>query len=163
MWRVLSHLLLTRSALYRRFPSHALTAIEEAVEASERKHRAEIRVSIELALDLKALWRLRSVRQRALEVFAELGVGNTVERSGVLIYVLVAERAAEIVADSGLDGRVSNDQWRRVGTLIERELATGRWRDGVLVGIEAATALLTRTLPAAGPGRNERHNRPAVL
>jgi uncharacterized membrane protein len=161
--RILSHLLLPRSALGRRFPSHALTAITEAIEASEKLHCAEIRVAIEAALDLRALWRLRSVRERALEVFAELGVGGTRERNGLLIYVLLAERDAEIVADSGFGGRVEESEWQRVCTVIEREFAAGRWRDGVLRGIEAASVLLAREFPATGAHPNERQNRPAVL
>jgi uncharacterized membrane protein len=161
--RVLAHLLKSPSTLHRCFPSHALSAIEQATEVSETKHRAEIRVAIEVALDLGALWRLRSARERALEVFAELGIWDTVESNGVLIYVLIAERDVEIVADRGLEGRVSHDEWARVCTLIERELAAGRWRDGILVGIEAATTLLAREFPAAGRNVNERPNRPAVL
>ncbi len=161
--RVLSHLLKSPSTLHRCFPSHALTAIEEAIEASEAQHRAEIRVAVEVALDLKALWRLRSARERAVEVFAELRVWDTAERNGVLIYILIAERDVEIVADRGFDGRVSNDEWQRVCTLIERQLAGGRWRDGLLVGIEAATVLLAREFPATGRNVNEQQNRPAVL
>jgi len=154
---------LPRSALHRRFPSHALTAIEEAIQQSERKHRAEIRVAIEVALEINELWRLRSARERALEVFAELGVWDTRERNGVLLYVLLAEHDVEIVADAGFDGHVTHDEWQRVCTLVERELGAGRWRDGVLVGIEAVTALLVREFPRSGPDRNEQANRPAVL
>lgn len=161
--RVLSHLLLPRSALHRRFPSHALTAIEEAIEASEKKHRAEIRVAIEVALELKDFWRVHTARERALEVFAELGVWNTRERNGLLIYVLLAERDVEIVADTGCDGRIADNEWQRVCTLIEREFAGGRWRDGVLVGIEAATELLVREFQATGPHPNQQEDRPAVL
>jgi uncharacterized membrane protein len=161
--RVLSHLLLPRSALHRRFPSHALSAIEEAIEASENKHRAQIRVAIEVALEIKDFWRVRTARARALEVFAELGVWNTRERNGILIYVLLAERDVEIVADDGFDGRITANEWQRVCTLIEREFAAGRWRDGVLVGIEAATELLAREFPATGPRLNEQQDRPAVL
>lgn len=160
--RLLSHLMTRKSAMRRRFPSHALTAIEEAIEKSERKHRAEIRVSIEVALDWRALRRVRTARERALEVFAELGVGNTLERNGVLIYVLLAERAVEIVADSGFDGRISTGEWQRVRTLIEREFAIGRWRDGLLVGIEAVTVLLMREFPGTGRHVNEKADRPAV-
>ena len=161
--RVLSHLLMPKSALHRRFPSHALTAIEEAIEASERKHRAEIRVAIEVALDLRTIVGLRSARERALEVFAELEVWDTLERNGVLIYVLLAERDVEIVADSGFDDRVSSEEWQRVCTLIEREFRVGRWRDGLLRGIEAVTVLLAREFPAAGRNLNEQQDRPAVL
>ena len=161
--RVLSHLLLPPTALHRRFPSHALTAIEEAVRASERAHRGEIRVAIEVMLDLKALWRVRTARARALEVFGELGVWNTRERNGVLIYVLLAERTVEIVADSGFEGRVSESEWRDVCAVIERDFAAGRWRDGVLRGIEGATELMQRAFPASGPRVNEQADRPAVL
>ena len=161
--RVVSHLLMPKSALHRRFPSHALTAIEEAIEQSETKHTAEIRVAIEVALDFRTMWGLNSARERALEVFSELAVWDTAQRNGVLIYVLLAERDVEIVADSGFDGRVSKDEWQRVCTLIEREFAGARWRDGVLHGIEAATELLRREFPATGPNPNEQQDRPAVM
>ena len=161
--RIWSHLLASRASLARRFPSHALTAIEEAIEASEKLHRAEIRVAIEVALDLRALWRIKAARQRALEMFTELEVWNTRERNGVLIYMLLAERDVEIVADLGLDGRVEQSEWLRICTVIEREFAAGHWRDGVLRGIEAATVLLTREFPANEPNPNEQQNRPAVL
>lgn len=161
--RLLSHLLLPRSALARRFPSHALTAIEEAIEASEKQHRAEIRVAIEVALDLRALRRIRTARERALEVFAELGVWSTRESNGVLIYVLLAERDVEIVADRGSEGRVTDSEWQHVCTLIEHEFAAGRWRDGVLRGVEAASLLLTREFPADGANPNEQPDRPAVF
>jgi hypothetical protein len=161
--RVWSHLVASSAALARRFPSHALTAIEDAVEASEKRHRAEIRVAIETALDLRALWRIKSARQRALEVFTELRVWHTRERNGVLIYLLLAERDVEIVADTGFDGRVEQSEWSRVCTIIERELGLGHWRDGVLAGIEAVTVLLTREFPPTEPSPNEQQNRPAVL
>ena len=161
--RVLSNFLLPRSKLRRRFPSHALTAIEDAIEASEQKHRAEVRVAIEMTLDARTLWRARTVRERALEVFKEQSVANTRESNGVLIYVLLAEGAVEIVADRGFDGLVTDGEWQHVCTLIKREFARGRYRDGVLLGIEEATGLLVRAFPASGPGMNEQRDRPTVL
>ena len=161
--RVVPHLLLPRVVLNRRFPAATLKAIESAVGASEKRHRAEIRFAIEVALDVRALWRVRTVRGRALEVFAELGVWSTAERNGVLIYVLLAERQVEIVADHGLTGRVSDAEWREVCALIEREFAQSRWQEGALHGIEAATALLTREFPTSGENRNEQPDRPILL
>jgi uncharacterized membrane protein len=106
---------------------------------------------------------VRSVRERALEVFGELGVWNTVERNGVLLYVLLAERHVEIVADQGLNRRVTEAEWRRCCAAIEQEFQRGRWRDGALRGIEAVTALLTREFPATGRNPNEQPDRPALL
>ena len=161
--RVVPHLLLPRVALNRRFPAPTLKAIETAVGESEKRHRAEIRFAVEAALDVRALWRVRTVRDRALEVFAQLGVWGTAERNGVLIYVLLAERHVEIVADHGLNGRVSEAEWREVCALIERHFAQSRWREGALDGIEAASVLLAREFPAAGANRNEQPDRPVVL
>ncbi len=161
--RPLSHLSLPRNALGRRFPAHALTAIEHAVVASERLHRAEIRVAIEVTLDLRARWRVRTPRNRALEMFDELGLGVTRERNAVLIYVLLSKRKAEVVVDRGLDGRLTEGEQQRVATLVEREFATGNWRDGVLRGIEALTALLIREFPVDDPNPNECADRPAVF
>ena len=103
------------------------------------------------------------MRERALEVFVDLRVWNTHEHNGVLIYVLLAERRVEIVADRGFAERVGEAEWRQCVALIEREFATGAWRDGALRGIEAVTALLIREFPATGPNPNEQPNRPALL
>jgi uncharacterized membrane protein len=161
---VLRNLLLPQAALGRRFPAHALTAIEETIAKSELTHTGEIRFAIETALDLGDLWRFSSARERALEVFGELRVWDTQQRNGVLIYVLLAERDVEIVADRSLDGRVTDAEWRRVCELMEQEFRAQRWRNGAIAGIEATTALLAREFPATdAPNPNEQPNRPAVL
>jgi uncharacterized membrane protein len=160
---VLRHLLLPHSALRRRFPQDTLDAIEQAVGESETRHSAEIRVAIEVALDFGALRRIKAPRDRALEVFAELAVWDTAQRNGVLVYVLLAERDVEIVADRGLDSRVSEAEWRAVCETIERAFADGRWRDGALSGVAGVTELLAREFPATGRNPNEQPDRPAIL
>ena len=161
--RLLRHLLLPHAVLDRRFPKHTLDAIEQAVAESETRHSAEIRFAVEVALDLGALRRVATPRDRALEVFAELAVWDTGQRNGVLIYVLLAERDVEIVADRGLDGRVADAEWRAVCERIEHAFRDGRWHDGALAGIASVTDLLAREFPAAGPNTNEQPNRPAIL
>ena len=158
------HLVSTRWALTRRFPSATLDAIESAVKASEARHRGEIRFAVEAALDIHALRRHETPRARAHEVFAELRVWDTRERNGVLIYILLAERVVEIVADRGFDGRVTEAEWRAVCTAIEGAYRDSRWRDGALLGIEAVTRLLVREFPRTGaPDVDEQPNRPALL
>ena len=135
-----------------------------AVAASEALHRGEIRFAIEGALDVHALRRHETPRDRAHEVFAELRVWDTRERNGVLIYILIAERDVEIVADRGFEGRVSADEWQAVCTAIEAAYREGRWRDGALLGIDAVTQLLVREFPRTGaPDVDEQPNRPQLL
>jgi uncharacterized membrane protein len=158
------HLVATRWTLSRRFPNATLDAIESAVKGSEARHRAEIRFAVEAALDVRALRRHETPRQRALEVFSELRVSDAREHNGVLVYLLLAERAVEIVADSGFEGRVSAEEWREVCAAIEREFRASRWRDGALLGIEAITKLLVREFPRTGaPDVDEQPNRPQLL
>jgi uncharacterized membrane protein len=158
------HFVATRWTLSRRFPSATLDAIERAVGASEAQHRGEIRFAIEAALDVRALRRHETPRDRAREVFAELRVWDTHERNGVLIYILIAERVVEIVADRGFEGRVSAEEWQAVCTAIEAAYREGRWRDGALLGIDAVTQLLVREFPRTGaPDVDEQPNRPQLL
>lgn len=161
--RIVRHLLFPRWGLTRRFPAETLDAIEAAVRESEMQHRGEIRFAIEAALEPRDLWRNATARDRALEVFAELEVWNTLEKNGVLIYVLLAEHDVEIVADTGLDGRVAPEEWQGVCAAMEREFRAGCWRAGALAGIEGVTRLLAREFPPTGANRDEQPNRPHVI
>lgn len=161
--RVLRHLLSTSWALTRRFDHEALEHIEHAVAASELLHRAELRFAIEAALDLRTLRRCETARERAHEVFADLEVWDTAENNGVLIYVLLAEHAVEIVADHGFDDRVNETEWRKVCDTVDGYFERGEWRTGALAGIEAVTKLAAREFPAPDTVRNELPNRPVVL
>ncbi len=88
------------------FRSEALKAIEDAIGLSESTHSGEIRFAVEGALEPHDVWAGKTPRARALEVFARLGVWDTEANNGVLIYLLLADRDVEIVADRGLNGRV---------------------------------------------------------
>lgn len=161
--RILRHLLFPRWGLTRRFPAETLDAIEAGVRESEREHRGEIRFALEGALEPRDLWRTVAARDRALEVFAELEVWNTIEKNGVLIYVLLAEHDVEIVADHGLEGRVTQAEWQDVCAAMELAFRDGRWREGSLAGIGGVTRLLVREFPAgAEVNPDEQPNRPFI-
>lgn len=163
--RALRHLLSTRWSLTRRFTAGTLEALEAAIAASERQHRGEIRFAVEAALDPATVRRDSTPRDRALEVFTELEVWDTVGRNGVLIYVLLAERAVEIVADRGCEGRISGGEWREVCVAMERDFHDRRWRAGSVAGVEAVSTLLAREFPPRPdrPDADELPNRPAML
>jgi uncharacterized membrane protein len=162
--RWLRHLLANRWTLARRFPGPTLDAIERAVAESEARHRGEIRFAVEPALDVGLLWRGVSPRARALEAFAELEVWDTRERNGVLVYVLLADRDVEIVADRGFDGRVRDEEWQAICADVEQAFSGGQWRDGALLAVAGVTALAAREFPrTAAPDTDEQPNRPAIL
>jgi uncharacterized membrane protein len=159
-WR---HLVFSPRTLARAFPEEPLARIASAVQSAETAHTGEIRIAIEGDLELGALWQGRTPRERAIEVFSDLGVWDTARNNGVLIYVLLADRDVEIVADRGFEGRVTQAEWEHVCRVIEHEFAAGRWEDGLMKGVEEASRLVARHFPFEEGDRDELANPPALL
>lgn len=161
--RWLRHAFWARSRLSRAFPVATLKAIEDAIGLSESTHSGEIRFAIEGALEPHDVWAGKTPRARALEVFARLGVWDTEANNGVLIYLLLADRDVEIVADRGLNGRVGAVEWSAVCATMEEHLRGGQYELGAVRAVQAVGALLARHCPPLPGGRDELPNRPAVL
>ena len=101
--RLLKHRLVDEGDARRLLGKDALARIEARVAASEKRHSGEIRVVVEAGLPFSYLRRGATPRERAVALFGKLGVWDTERNNGVLIYLLLAERAIEIVADRGLN------------------------------------------------------------
>jgi uncharacterized membrane protein len=149
------------------FPRTTLDAIAEAIARAERAHAGEIRFAVETALPPRRIIGEIGPRARALEVFAELRVWDTEHNNGVLIYVLIADRSVEIVADRGLGARVSAAEWEGICRMMEEHFRAGRFKAGSIAGIDAVGGLLARHFPVAIPnqatGRNELPDQPTLL
>jgi uncharacterized membrane protein len=161
--RIWRHLVYSPRALRRAFQDDTLARIESAVKSAETDHTGEIRIALEGDLDLAELWRGRTPRDRALEVFAQLGVWDTARNNGVLLYVLLADRDVEIVADRGFTSLVSHSEWEQVCRVIEKEFAAGRWESGIMAGIDAVSAIVAAHFPFVEGDRDELSNRPELL
>jgi uncharacterized membrane protein YgcG len=147
----------------RQFPARTLDAVQEAVHASEQRHRGEVCFVVEAELSTAQLWAELSSRDRARQVFALHGVWNTDENNGVLIYVLLADRRVEIVADRGIEARVSADDWARICRQMEQLFREGRFEEGAIAGVREVSALLEKHFPASGAHRNELGDRPVLI
>ena len=149
------------------FPSSTLDAIEQAIAAVERTHAGEIRFAVETALTPQHILNGVAPRDRALEVFGLLRVWDTEHNNGVLIYVLMADRGVEIVADRGFKDRVSAAEWEAVCRLMEEHFRAGRFKIGSIAGVDAIGNLLARHFPP-GPtpleqSANQLPDRPILL
>jgi uncharacterized membrane protein len=161
--RILRHLMQPAWTVRRAFPAHSLEAIRGAIAQSEAGHTGEIRFAVEHALDLRGLLRNLSARERAIDVFSQLRVWDTEHNNGVLIYLLLADRDVEIVADRGIHARVGSQGWEAICRGMEAAFGAGRFEAGVLDGIQAIGEHLRRHFPSAGGGENELPDRPVVL
>ena len=161
--RLLAHLVSDRRRVRRAFPPQALVDIAATIRDSETRHLGEIRFVVEGALELSPLWRNQTARQRALEVFSLLRVWDTEHNNGVLIYLLLADRDVEIIADRGIDRRVGSDEWERICWEMEACFGRGEYTAGVQQGILAIGEHLIRHFPATGENPNELPDQPTVL
>ena len=150
-------------AVARAFPPASLSRIETAITESEKRHDGEIRFAVEDALHPAQVWRGLTARSRAIAVFSELGVWDTERNNGVLLYLLLADRDVEIVADRGFNGKVSAEQWESICREMEVMLREGRHADAVVAGIEALSRIVARHFPPAPGGRNELPDAPHRL
>jgi len=161
--RVLRHLFTTRWGTRRRFTAAVLARIDQAIADIESRHAGELRFAIEAAFDLPELWHGITPRQRALQVFGQLGVWDTAGNNGVLIYVLVADRDVEIVGDRAIAERVTQAEWDAVCREMEGHFHAGRYAEGAESGIAGVARLLGQHFPRGGGDRDEQPNRAVLI
>ena len=161
--RFIKHLTAARWQVRRRLPGRSMNAIEAAIHASEKSHMGELRFAVEAGLDWPDLLAGITPRERAVEVFSHLRVWDTEHNSGVLIYLLLADRKVEIVADRGIHACVGNSAWISICQDMESKFRSGDFESGVLLGISEITALLQQHFPAHAHNPNDLSDRPAVL
>lgn len=155
--RILRHRLVDDIDVRRALGAEALARLEQRVRASERRHGGEIRISVEAGLPLSYLWRGLTPRDRAVTLFGKLRVWDTEANNGVLIYLLLAEHAIEIVADRGLARHVPPDHWRTVLGHMREAFRAGQFEQGLMQAVDEVEALLLQHFPlsAGGPNPNE--------
>jgi len=161
--RIARHLFGMPGAVGRAFPAAAMAAIELAVQRGEKTHRGEIRFAVEAALDGPALFAGQTARERALEVFSRLRVWDTEENNGVLIYLLLADRDVEILADRGVSARVASAEWEQICRRMEAALSRGQFGHASVAAIEEVSRLLARHYPPRPGDRNELPDKPVVV
>lgn len=162
--RILRHLLTGQWVQRRTFPAVSLAAIEQAVVQSEVKHSGEICFAVEAALNTFPLLRNQSARERAIEVFSQLRVWDTEHNNGVLIYLLLADRTVEIIADRGIHAKVPEAEWQTICRTMESAFQQQRFETGVIAGINAIGGYLQKYFPIdPEKDTNELPNKPVVL
>jgi uncharacterized membrane protein len=153
--RILRHRWLDASDTTRAVPDDMAERLARRVAASEGRHSGEVRLCVEAALPLSYLWRINAstplsavVRERALTWFGRLRIWDTEHNNGVLVYLLLAEHAIEIVADRGLARRVDVAAWQAMAGRLGARLHAGEFEDGLTQALEEVSALLVAHFPA---------------
>ena len=161
--RWLNHVI-ARINAERHFPPATLDAIQHAIAASEHRHLGEICFAVEGGLPIAAVFGGTTPRDRAHEAFARLKVWNTEHNTGVLVYILVADHAIEIVADRGVAKEIPEAEWMPICALMQDYFRRGDYEHGAIEGVNAVGELLARHFPANGErNQDELPDRPVLL
>ena len=162
--RMFRHLWLDEADTRRAIPRDMVERLTRRVAASEKRHTGEIRIYVEAGLPLSYLWRDATVRERAVAMFGKLRVWDTEQNNGVLVYLLLADRRIEIVADRGLNARVPAAEWQRIVHAMSSAFRAGRFEDGITQALEEVSALLVQHFPLAegGADSNELPDEPVL-
>ncbi|MCA1377551.1 MULTISPECIES: TPM domain-containing protein [unclassified Bradyrhizobium] len=161
--RIARHLVQHHWRAKQIFPQAVLDRIEQAIKRGEATHSGQVRFVVEGALDGGPLFRNQPARERALDVFSHLRVWDTAHNNGVLIYLLLADRDVEIIADRGIDAKVGAEGWETICRAMEAEFRSGRFERGVISGIEAVSRELAKHFPKQGPHANELPDAPVLM
>ena len=161
--RIGKHLVLHRWQARKLFPRKTLAAIEQAIKAGEATHCGQVRFVVEGALDGAPLFRDQPARERAIDIFSQLRIWDTAHNNGVLIYLLLADRDVEIIADRGIDAKVGRAGWEKICADMERDFESGQFEGGVIRGIDAVSRQLATYFPSHGKGPNELPDTPLVV
>ncbi len=162
--RILRHLLTGKLALNRIFPATSLIAIEQTVQKSEMCHSGQICFAVETALNTIPLFKNQTARERAVEVFSQLRIWDTEYNNGVLIYLLLADRDVEIIADRGIHTKVSGEEWEAICHSMESAFRQQQFESGVIEGINAVGTHLRKYFPFDSSNKkNGLSNKPVVL
>lgn len=162
MWRrikrIFKHLWADEAATRRAIAPAMLQRLQQRVAASERRHSGEIRIYAEAGLPLSYLLTDASTsqvtRQRALAIFGKLRVWDTANNNGVLIYLLLAEHAIEIVADRGLSQAVNPQVWQEMVKRMSHAFKRDKFEEGLTLALEEVSALLVTHFPLAAGDTN---------
>lgn len=146
--RLIRHFLASYWQVKRQFPPSSLAVIKSAIQQAEGRHSGEIQFAIEAALSPAQLVRGMTAQERALEVFSLLRVWDTEHNNGVLIYVLLGDRAVEIIADRGIHTRTGGSSvWQRIIVTMQEAFAEGRFEAGAMNGIAGVAEVLGKHFP----------------
>ena len=161
--RIGKHLVEHHWRVRRIFTPRVLASIEQAIKSAETGHSGQIRFVVEGALDGAPLFKGQSARDRALDIFSHFRIWDTAHNNGVLIYLLLADRQVEIIADRGIDAKAGAASWQSICAAMQAEFVKGNFEAGVIKGIEAVSRQLAKYFPGGGAGSNELPDAPVVI
>ncbi len=143
--------------IYQYFSDDDFLRISNKIKEAERTTSGEIRIAVKEKksfLDSK-----KNIRQLAEKEFHKLNMHATIDKTGILLYLLLSEKEFYILADSGIDKIVGQVAWDTVRDEIQSQFQNGKFCDGLIWGIERVGKILSEHFPIKSGDSNELSNK----
>ncbi len=146
--------------LYHFFSDDDFLDISNEIKRMEKITAGEIRVAIKEKANFSK--RKSSVKDLATDEFYKLGMADTRDKTGILIYILLSKREFYILADSGIDEKVDQSTWDTIRNEMQNDFKHGLYLEGILITIKKVGTILSEYFPIKEDDTNELSNKVVV-
>jgi uncharacterized membrane protein len=94
----------------------------------------------------------------AVKEFHKLGMQNTEDKTGVLLYILFKDRKFEVVADKGINDKISDEKWEVITNHLTNEFKSGNFKSGIIKSLDEIKEVLMKEFPRKDDDINELSN-----
>ncbi len=133
-----------------------LDKIAKAIGEIEKKTSGEIRVCIKKKRGY--FEKKNTPRETAIKEFMKLKMHETIDRTGVLFFMIFDEHKFEIIADEGINSKISHEQWNAISQHLMDRFSKENYLEGILSGIQSISETLIHEFPVKGGDTDELSN-----
>ena len=148
---------MSNELLYKFFDDDDFLLISDKIKEMEKITAGEIRVAVKEKLALRD--RKKELKTLASEEFYKLGMSETRDKTGILIYIHLEKRQFYILADEGINSKVEQSTWDKIRDEMQNEFKSGHYTDGILTALEKVGAILGEHFPIKADDTNELSNK----
>ncbi|MFH1195092.1 MAG: TPM domain-containing protein [bacterium] len=145
--------------LYHYFSDDDFLRITNKIKETEKITSGEIRVSIKEEKPFRK--RKAAIEELAKEEFYKLNMHNTVDKTGILIYILLSDKKFDILADAGINEKVDQSTWDKIRDEMTEYFQNGKFTKGITDTIEKVGKILGEHFPIKVDDTNELTNKVA--
>ncbi len=143
--------------IYKFLNDDELLRISNKIKAEEKNTAGEICVSIKEQRTF--LQKKKTVKELAREEFFKLGIDNTRDKTGIIIFLLLEARQFYILADEGINNKVPGKTWDKIKDEMQEHFIEGRFSEGIIHGVGRVGRILSEHFPIKPDDTNEISNR----
>lgn len=148
---------MNQELLYHFFSDDDFLRISNTIKEMEKITAGEIRVAVKE--EKPFIKKNKEIRELTEEEFYKLNMHNTRDKTGILLYLILKSRQFYILADEGINAKVSSDTWNKIRDDMQTEFMSGHFANGLITGVKKVGHILGEHFPIKEDDTNELSNK----